>query len=106
MRLSREFISIDPNILINYELCKTNVWIFKYGEFWIYEKFSSCLYNSCIFLYSDYICNSLYVTRIFGEPHIYYLIFDNFQYLWACKLNYISVFILNFFIIFLELNIK
>ena len=69
--------------------------------------FSSCLYNSCIFfLYSDYICNSLYVTRIFGEPQIGYLIFDIFQYSLACKLNYISVFILNFFIIFVELTIK
>ena len=34
-----------------------------------------------------------------------YLIFDIFQYSLACKLNYISVFILNF-IIFLELSIK
>ena len=58
------------------------------------------------FLYSGYICNSLYVTRIFGEPQICYLIFDIFQYSLACKLNYISVFILNFFIIFLELTLK
>ena len=60
------------------------------------------------FLYSDYICNSLYVnvTRIFGEPQICYLIFDIFQYSLACKLNYISEFVLNFFIIFLELTIK
>ena len=45
-------------------------------------------------------------TRIFAEPQIYYLIFDSFQYSLACKLNYISVFILDFFIIFLELTIK
>ena len=43
--------------------------------------------------------------HIFAEPQIHYLIFDNFQYSLACKLNYISVFILNFFIIFLELTI-
>ena len=29
--------------------------------------------------YSDYICNSLYVTRIFAEPQIYYHIFDIFS---------------------------
>ena len=58
------------------------------------------------FLYSDYICNSLYVTRIFEEPQICYLICDIFQYSLAYKLNYIRVFILNFFIIFVELTIK
>ena len=70
------------------------------------KKVSSCLHNSCIFvLYFDYIRNSLHVTQIFAEPQIS-LIFDIFQYSLACKLNYISVFVLNFFIIFLELTIK
>ena len=52
------------------------------------KKFSGCLYNICIFLYSDYTCD-LYVTWIFAEPQIYYLIFDNFKYSLACKPNYI-----------------
>ena len=45
-------------------------------------------------------------TRIFAEPQRYYLIFDNLQYSLACKIKWISVFILNFFIILLELTIK
>ena len=90
--------------LINYELCKTNVWIWKYGECWISENFFlvACIIH-VFFLYSDYICSSLNVSRIFAEPQICYLIFDifsiYFQYSLACKLNNISVFILNFFII-------
>ena len=84
------------NILINYELCKKNVWFFLYGEFWIYESFFLFCIIHVFFLYSDYICNSLYVTWIFGEPQICSIIFDIFQYSLANKLNNISVFILNF----------
>ena len=68
--------------------------------------FSSCMYNSCIFSIFPihlqfFICNQDFCTATNLLP-----LFDNFQYSLACKLNYISVFILNFFTIFLELTIK